>query len=226
MRAFNGRPGRPGAGGILDGLGVALVLAGVLVLAAILASGDPATIAGQPATGADGSATGAHGSATGVLGREPGGLVGPVATALAPVQPGAMADEPGVAATQLHIPRLGLDIAVVEGDGVSVPLRAAAHYPGTAWPGAGSNVYLYAHARQGLFRELWRLMDGDRLLLDLVDGRQAAYEVTDIVPLASWDALEYLAPTATEQLTLQTCLSYDEKAPRFIVISRPVQAPA
>lgn len=134
--------------------------------------------------------------------------------------------DPGIEATRLRIPHLGLDIPVVEGDGVDVPLTAAAHYPGTAWPGAGSNVYLYAHARTGLFRDLWRLMDGDRLIVDLADGGQVTYEVTDIVPLAAWDALEYLAPTASEQLTLQTCLSYDETAPRFIVISRPVQVSA
>ncbi len=111
---------------------------------------------------------------------------------------------------------------LVEGDGVTVPDGAAAHYPGTAWPGEGSNTYLYAHARAGHFLELWQVRTGDLLELDLADGGEATYRVTHIEPLAEWDALQYLAPTRTERLTLQTCLTYDDTAPRFIVIAEPV----
>jgi LPXTG-site transpeptidase (sortase) family protein len=125
-------------------------------------------------------------------------------------------------ATGLRLDRLGIDVPLVEGDGVTVPDGAAAHYPGTAWPGEGSNTYLYAHARAGHFLELWQVRTGDLLELDLADGGEAAYRVTHIEPLAEWDALQYLAPTRTERLTLQTCLTYDDTAPRFIVIAEPV----
>jgi len=37
----------------------------------------------------------------------------------------------------------------------------------------------------------------------------------------AWNAVQYLDPTPTEQLTLQTCTSYENTAPRFLVIAVP-----
>lgn len=125
-------------------------------------------------------------------------------------------------ATGIRLARLGIDLPLVEGDGVSVPEDAAIHYPGTAWPGEGSNSFVYAHAREGHFLELWQVRRGDRVEVDLADGSTATYEVSEIHPVVAWDALEYLAPTDGERLTLQTCLTYEETAPRFVVIAEPV----
>jgi sortase A len=147
------------------------------------------------------------------------------AITLAPNDP-AVADEPGTPAARLRIGRLGIDAPIVQGDGVTVPVTAAAHYPGTAWPGSGSNIYLYAHAREGLFRELWRVRTGDTVELDLATGGTATYQVAEILPLVAWDALQYLDPTSTEQVTLQTCLGYETTSPRFVVIARPATAAA
>ena len=58
--------------------------------------------------------------------------------------------------------------------------------------------------------------------LTLASGAVARYEVTQIVPLARADDLGYLDATDGEQLTLQTCLWYDQDSPRFIVIARPL----
>ena len=49
-----------------------------------------------------------------------------------------------------------------------MPEGAAAHYPGTAWPGEGSNTYVYAHAREGHFLELWQVRTGDVVDVDLL----------------------------------------------------------
>jgi LPXTG-site transpeptidase (sortase) family protein len=125
-------------------------------------------------------------------------------------------------ATAIRLDRLGIDVPLVEGDGVTVPEGAAAHYPGTAWPGQGSNTYLYAHAREGRFLELWGVRTGDLIEMDMADGSVAGYRVTEIHPIVKWDALEYLDPTSTERLTLQTCLTYADTAPRFIVIAEPL----
>jgi LPXTG-site transpeptidase (sortase) family protein len=127
-------------------------------------------------------------------------------------------------ATALRLDRLGIDLDLVEGDGVTVPEGAAAHYPGTAWPGEASNTYLYAHAREGHFLELWQVRSGDLVEMDMADGSVASYRVTEIHPVVEWDALEYLAPSSSERLTLQTCLTYDDTAPRFIVIAEPVSS--
>ena len=119
------------------------------------------------------------------------------------------------------IDRLGISLPVVRGDGVDAPLGKAAHYPTTAWPGGGTNIYLYAHARDGMFIKLWDAKIGDRVELKLVDGTSKFYVVNKILPKVKWNALEYLDPTPTEQLTLQTCNSYQYTAPRFLVIAIP-----
>ena len=135
--------------------------------------------------------------------------------------PGSPAVGAGIRANRIKIARLGIDLAVVEGDGVDTPIGKAAHYPGTAWPGGGSNIYIYGHARVGMFLPLWQIHIGDTVEMDLVDGTSRTYVVTKILPKVPYDAVSYLAPTPTEQLTLQTCTSYYPTAPRFVVIAVP-----
>lgn len=122
----------------------------------------------------------------------------------------------------IRMPRLGIDLPVLEGDGYRAPDDAAAHFPDTAWPGDGSNTFIYGHAREGHFLELWDVRAGDLVEMDMVDGTSVDYRVTEIHPVVEWDALEYLAPTDTEILTLQTCLTYAETAPRFVVIAERI----
>jgi len=131
------------------------------------------------------------------------------------------AAERGIRANRIQIARLGIDLAVVEGDGIDAPIGKAAHYPGSAWPGDGSNIYIYGHARVGMFITLWQARVGDTVELDLVDGTSRTYVVTKILPKVPYDAVTYLEPTPTEQLTLQTSTSYYPTAPRFVVIAVP-----
>ena len=145
----------------------------------------------------------------------------PPAMLLAP--PTASVEAPGtLPATAIRMDRLGIDLPLVEGDGYHVPEGVASHYAGTAWPGEGSNTFLYAHAREGHFLELWQVRLGDRVEVDMADGSVASYEVSEVHPVVRWDALEYLEPTDSEILTLQTCLTYEETAPRFVVIAERV----
>jgi LPXTG-site transpeptidase (sortase) family protein len=123
---------------------------------------------------------------------------------------------------RLRLERLGIGLPIIEGDGFTVPEGAASHYPDTAWPGEGSNTYIYAHAREGNFLELWRVRSGDVVEIDMSDGSVATYRVSEILPVVPWDALEHLLPTTSERLTLQTSLWYDDTAPRFIVIAERV----
>jgi LPXTG-site transpeptidase (sortase) family protein len=112
-----------------------------------------------------------------------------------------------------------MDVPILAGDGVTIPETAAAKFPGTAWPGAGSNTFLYGHNRDGLFKPLWQIRTGDEIRLTLADGSDALYRVSAIRPVVAWDDLEVLAPTTSERLTLQTCLTYDPTAPRFVVVA-------
>ena len=122
-------------------------------------------------------------------------------------------------ATAIRLGRVGIDVPLIEGDGYRVPDGAVAHYPDTAWPGEGSNTYVYGHARAGQFLDLWKVRTGDLVEVDMADGTTADYTVSQILPLVRWDALQYLGPTDHEILTLQTCLGYAETAPRFVVIA-------
>jgi LPXTG-site transpeptidase (sortase) family protein len=185
-------------------LGIALVAAGIAIVAGGgLAGTPPAAVTVSPSSSVSLSPPPlASGSPS----------ARPTATAASAV---------GVEATQIRIARLGINLPIVKGDGIDAPLGKAAHFPGTAWPGGGSNIYLYAHARDGMFIALWRARRGDEVVLRLVDNTERVYVVSRVLPKVPWDAIQYLDPTPTEQLTLQTCTSYQPTAPRFIVIAVP-----
>lgn len=129
--------------------------------------------------------------------------------------------EPGIRANRIRIDRLGIDLAIIQGDGIDAPIGKAAHFPSSAWPGGGTNIYIYGHARVGMFIRLWDARVGDTVQLGLVDGTSRSYVVRKILPTVPWDAVQYLEPTPTEQLTLQTSTSYYPTAPRFVVLAVP-----
>ena len=126
-----------------------------------------------------------------------------------------------VKAKRIVIERLGINLRIVEGDGIDAPLNKAAHYPGTGWPGGGTNIYVYGHAQEGMFLSLWDVKKGDEVVLTLVDDTTRTYIVAKVIPKAPWDAIQYLDPTPREQLTLQTSTSYHPTSPRFIAIAYP-----
>ena len=122
--------------------------------------------------------------------------------------------------TRLIAPAGAIDIAVVQGDGVTVPLGLAVHYPGTDQPGGGSNALFYAHARPGMFQGLYKLHPGDAITAVRADGSEVQYHVAalEYVP---YNDLNVLKATPYDEITLLTCTSYDSHTPRFIVIGLP-----
>lgn len=138
-----------------------------------------------------------------------------------PPSPSPSSKPAGIVATRILISRLGIDLRIVEGDGLDAPIGKAAHYPGTAWPDGGTNIYIYAHARTGMFLSLWDAKVGDKVVLTLKDGTKRTYVVTKVLPRVRWDDVSYLDPTPAEQLTLQTSTSYYATAPRFVVLAVP-----
>lgn len=130
----------------------------------------------------------------------------------------------GTVATRIRIADLGIDLPVYEGDGYTAELGMAAHYPTTSWPGGGSLTYLYAHARDGNFVALWDAELGDIIELELEGGSTVSYSVSRIIPNVRWNDMSWLDPTPSEVLRLQTCNSYEETAPRFIVEATPIEA--
>ncbi len=188
----------------------------VLVVAAFIALG------GRPSPGAEptGSPSGPASSAATLPPLPSSSAIVPPTSSLPPIVTPSPSPV-GIVARRIQIPRLGIDLRIVEGDGLDAPMNKAAHYPGTGWPGGGTNIYLYAHAQTGMFLSLWQAKVGDQVVLDLVDGTTRTYVVTQVLPKVPYDALQYVAATPTEQLTLQTSTSYTPTAPRFIVIAVP-----
>jgi LPXTG-site transpeptidase (sortase) family protein len=123
-----------------------------------------------------------------------------------------------VAPVRMEAPTGGINLALVEGDGVHVPMNLAAHYPGTAEPGTTGNAVYYAHAQPGMFQGLYKLHLGDEVRVLHQDGTAVVFHVTAFKKVAFNDR-SVLLPTPFGELTLLTCTSYDPYTPRFIVIA-------
>lgn len=197
--------------GVLVALGLALPA--LLVLSTL---GRPSS--GSPPTASIGVRPSWSSWATPTLSAPPGGSQRPASSSTA--APDTVAPL-GIEAVRIRIDRLGIDLPIVEGDGVTAPDREAAHFPGTAWPDGGSNTYIYGHARDGLFLPLWDAQVGDEVVLTLVDGSSRCYVIDEIRPRTPWNDISVLLPTEEERLTLQTSTSYTPTAPRFVVIAHP-----
>jgi LPXTG-site transpeptidase (sortase) family protein len=119
---------------------------------------------------------------------------------------------------RIQAPAGGIDLAIVEGDGVHVPMNLASHYPGTAQPGPRGNAVYYAHAQPGMFLGLYKLHRGDEVRTIRQDGTQLVFHVTAFRKVAFNDR-SVLLPTPFGELTLLTCTTYDPYTPRFIVLA-------
>jgi LPXTG-site transpeptidase (sortase) family protein len=128
---------------------------------------------------------------------------------------------------RVQIPRLGIDLPILEGDierdavQLQTPENFAFHLPGTGIPGSGTNSYLYAHARRGMFLSLWNARVGDEVLISTPDGRVMRYVVAEVHPRVAPDDVQWAAATPPERLTLQTSTGPNPGDPRFVVIAQP-----
>lgn len=128
---------------------------------------------------------------------------------------------------RIQIPRLKIDLPIREGDvtrdvdNERTPENAAFHLPGTGIPGEGSNSYIYAHARTGMFLSLWEARVGDEIFISTPDGRALRYTVSEVYPRVPRTETKWVLPTPTERLTLQTSTGPNSEDPRFVVVAVP-----
>lgn len=131
---------------------------------------------------------------------------------------------PGTPETvRLVVPAGRVDLRVVPGDGVRVPMNLAAHYPGTSEPGGGGNSLFYAHAQPGMFLGLYSVHIGDEVRAYRADGSELVYRVRTIHRVGATDD-SVLRQSPFEEVTLLTCTSYDPHTPRYIVTATPASA--
>jgi sortase A len=105
----------------------------------------------------------------------------------------------------LRIPKLGLEVAVLEGTDDLTLNRAVGHIEDTAKPGEKGNVGIAGH-RDGFFRGLKDVVKGDTMELETTSGIET-YRVDDIWIVKPED-VSVLDPTPTPAITLVACYPF------------------
>jgi sortase A len=117
----------------------------------------------------------------------------------------------------LRIPRIGLEVPVLEGTDDWTLNRAVGHIEDTAAPGGDGNAGIAGH-RDGFFRGLKDVVAGDALEIETLRGLERyRIERTWIV---NPDDVSVLDPTTVRSMTLVTCYPFyfiGSAPQRFIV---------
>lgn len=128
---------------------------------------------------------------------------------------------------RLQIPGLSIDLPLTEGDIIrdtlaqKTPEHFAFHLPTTSIPGLGGNTYIYAHARVGMFLNLWNAELGNLVFLSTPDLKVLMYVVTEVHPRVAPTDVSWMQDTPGERLTIQTSTGPNPTDPRFVVIAVP-----
>lgn len=105
----------------------------------------------------------------------------------------------------LRIPKIGLEVAVLEGTDDLTLNRAVGHIEDTAKPGEPGNVGIAGH-RDGYFRGLKEIAKGDTMEIETLSGVDT-YRITDIW-IVKPDDVQVLEPTPQPSVTLVACYPF------------------
>lgn len=136
----------------------------------------------------------------------------------------------------LVIPKIQANVAIVPNVDAGNPdaylpvlRQGVAHAAGTTFPGAGGNVYLFAHSTDAfwnvgrynaVFYLLKELENGDEINV-FFQGVRHMYRVVDKITVDPSEVRYLTETTPYEQLTLQTCWPPGTTLKRLLVIARP-----
>jgi hypothetical protein len=150
----------------------------------------------------------------------------------------APSPNPNRVATRVVITQLGIDLPVIAQPNPSFPSCNVAMYyvsPGLGQPGSGHSIYIYAHARPGMFGPLYERAtlgkDGGanslKTMIVLVytsDDYVFEYEITKIYGHVKADSHFLDGPLAatSEQLWLQTSTGPNGSYPKLQVVAVPL----
>ena len=128
----------------------------------------------------------------------------------------------GDAIARIAIPAIGVSEYVIEGTDLGSLRRGPGHYPETPLPGEQGTVAIAGHRTTygAPFREIDQLKPGDRIVLDMPDGR-FIYRVERTVIVDDQD-LSVLEPAGYRRLLLSACHPLYSAAQRIIVFARQV----
>jgi sortase A len=123
---------------------------------------------------------------------------------------------------EIQVPRLDLNVMVVQGDSRANLRRAVGHLSNSALPGEWGNVALAGH-RDTFFRPLRDIRLGDEIRFT-TSVRSFEYVVDSIEVVAPTD-IRVLEPSTGHDLTLLTCFPFYYVGPapkRFVVRAREI----
>jgi sortase A len=129
----------------------------------------------------------------------------------------------GAAIGRISIPRLGLDMVVVNGTDAGSLKKGPGRDPRTFMPGQGELIYVAGHRTtySAPFSHIDDLRSGDRVTLRLPYAT-LVYRVTAHVVVPA-DDLDRLRSRGREVLALQACHPRFFASHRYIVYARPVE---
>jgi sortase A len=105
----------------------------------------------------------------------------------------------------LRIPKIQLEVPVLDGTDEITLNRAVGLISGTARPGDGGNVGIAGH-RDGFFRGLKDVQEGDEIELETLTASQI-YKI-DHISIVSPEDVSVLSPRTKPSLTLVTCYPF------------------
>ena len=131
--------------------------------------------------------------------------------------------EGGDAVARLEIPRLDLDVVVVNGTDVGDLRRGPGRHLDSFMPGQGQLVYIAGHRSTfgAPFSHIDKLRRGDRIFVELPYAT-IEYRVTGDRIVDQYE-LSVLKSRGREELVLQACHPRFFASERYLVYARPVQ---
>jgi sortase A len=126
----------------------------------------------------------------------------------------------GDAIARIDIPSIGVAEYVVEGTDVESLRKGPGHYPETPLPGAPGTTAIAGHRTTygAPFRRIDQLKHGDRILIDMPDGR-FVYRVETTKVVDDQD-LSVLDSVGYQRLVLSACHPLYSAAERIIAFAR------
>jgi len=129
----------------------------------------------------------------------------------------------GEAIARLEIPRLDLDVVVVNGTDAGTLRRGPGRHLDSKMPGEGQLVYVAGHRTTfgAPFSDIDELRPGDRVVLELPYA-SIEYRVTEDRIVDQYE-LSVLESRGREELVLQACHPRFFASERYLVYARPVR---
>lgn len=134
-------------------------------------------------------------------------------------------DERGIAlpkgsVARIEIPAIDVDAYVVEGTAAKQLNRGPGHYPATPLPGEHGNASIAGHRTMygRVFHDLNKLKEGDVIHTGTA-LHTSTYRVEE-VRVVDDSAIEVVAPTSDDRLTLTTCHPIGSARQRLVVVAK------